>query len=59
MLQGDYAKAEKLQREALRINKKALGDEHPIVAAELNNLAVLLWNQVGTGTQISDVLLGE
>ena len=38
--------AEKLQREAKRIRKKSLGEEHPLYASDLNNLAVLLWNQV-------------
>ena len=46
LFKGDYVEAEKLQREALRINRKVLGDKHPIVAAELNNLAKLLWKQV-------------
>ena len=34
-------------REALRIDKKVYGDEHPDVARDLNNLAQLLEQQVG------------
>ena len=39
--------AEKLQREAMRIRKKTLGDEHPLYASDLNNLAQLFKRQVG------------
>ena len=39
--QGQYAKAEPLYQRALAIREKALGPEHPDVAASLNNLAVL------------------
>ena len=34
-------------REALRIDKKVYGDEHPDVAKDLNNIAQLLKAQVG------------
>jgi tetratricopeptide (TPR) repeat protein len=36
---GEYAKAEPLFERALAINEKALGPEHPMVAAVLNGLA--------------------
>jgi hypothetical protein len=39
---GDYDAAEKMQREALAIDKKLHGHEHPDVATDLNNLALLL-----------------
>ena len=38
--------AEKLQREALRMDKKIHGDEHPDVARDLNSLAWLYKAQV-------------
>ena len=38
---GEYAKAEPLFQEALRIRQKVLGPEHPDTATSLNNLAVL------------------
>ena len=38
---GEYAKAEPLYQEALRIWQKVLGPEHPDTATSLNNLAVL------------------
>ena len=38
---GEYAKAEPLYQEALRIRQKVLGPEHPDTATSLNNLAVL------------------
>ena len=38
---GEYAKAEPLLQEALRIRQKVLGPEHPDTATSLNNLAVL------------------
>ncbi len=38
---GDYAGAEPLSRRALAINEKALGPDHPEVAIDLNNLALL------------------
>jgi len=36
---GDYAKAEKLLKEAIKIRGKSLGKDHPDYAASLNNLA--------------------
>jgi tetratricopeptide (TPR) repeat protein len=42
---GQYAKAEPLYLQALEINKKALGPEHPKVATDLNNLAELYREQ--------------
>ena len=38
---GEYAKAEPLYQEALRIRQKVLGPEHPDTAQSLNNLAAL------------------
>ena len=40
--QGKLDEAEPLYKEALAIDKKVFGDEHPQVALALNNLAVLL-----------------
>ena len=37
----DYAKAEPLYQQALRIRQKVLGPEHPDTATSLNDLAVL------------------
>jgi tetratricopeptide (TPR) repeat protein len=38
---GEYAKAEPLYQEALRIRQKVLGPEHPDTALSLNNLGSL------------------
>jgi tetratricopeptide (TPR) repeat protein len=38
---GEYAKAEPLLQEALRIRQKVLGSEHPDTVQSLNNLAAL------------------
>jgi tetratricopeptide (TPR) repeat protein len=38
---GEYAKAEPLYQEALRIRQKVLGSEHPDTALSLDCLAVL------------------
>jgi CHAT domain-containing protein len=43
---GEYAKAEPLHKEALRIRQKVFGPEHPEVAQSLNNLA-LLYKKMG------------
>ncbi len=40
--QGHYAKAEPLYQRSLAIWEKALGPEHPHVAASLENCAALL-----------------
>ena len=40
---GEYAKAEPLFQEALRIRQKILGPEHPETAISLNNLGALYW----------------
>ena len=42
MMAGDYAGAEPLARQALAINEKAFGPDHPDVAISLNSLALLL-----------------
>jgi tetratricopeptide (TPR) repeat protein len=39
----EYAKADPLYQEALRIRQKVLGPEHPYTATSLNNLATLYW----------------
>jgi hypothetical protein len=44
--QGKYAEAKPLFERSLEIRKKALGEDHPDVAASLNNLAELLRAQV-------------
>ena len=41
-LKGDYEAVEPVYREALAMNRKLLGNEHPDVATSLNNLADLL-----------------
>jgi hypothetical protein len=41
---GDYAKAEPLYQEALRIRQKVIGPENPSTALSLNNLAALYCN---------------
>ena len=38
--QGQYAQAEPLYKRALAIAEKALGPDHPLVATNLNNLAL-------------------
>jgi hypothetical protein len=43
--QGDLAAARPLYERALVIREKTLGPEHPEVARDLNNLAVLLKDQ--------------
>jgi tetratricopeptide (TPR) repeat protein len=42
--QGQYAKVEPLYQQALAIDQKALGPEHPSVARDLNNLSLLLYD---------------
>lgn len=39
--QGQYAKAEPLYKRSLAIREKALGPDHPDVAASLWNMAIL------------------
>ena len=46
MLQGKYVEAALLYERSFIIQEKALGPEHPDVAAALNNWAVLLKSQV-------------
>src|SRR6516164_9748661 len=43
--QGRYTEAEPLYQQALAIREKALGQDHPDVAASLNNLAVLYYSE--------------
>ncbi len=43
--QSKYAEAEPLYKRSLAIYEKALGPEHPHVAASLNNLATLYRDQ--------------
>lgn len=42
---GKYKEAEPLCKRALEIREKVLGKEHPDVAKQLNNLALLCQNQ--------------
>lgn len=44
--QGRLKDAERLAREALGIYREILGQKHPLVAAPLNDLALLLQDQV-------------
>jgi hypothetical protein len=44
--QGKYEEARPMHEEALKIRRKALGDDHENVASSLNNLANLLSSQV-------------
>ena len=46
MFQGKYDESEPLYRESLAIWKKVHGNDHPLVATGLNNLAELLRVQV-------------
>lgn len=46
--QGKYEKAETLYVRALAIWEKAYGPDHPVVATDLNNWALLLVSQVRT-----------
>ena len=50
MLQGKYDEAEPMYRKVSAMNRKIFGDEHPRVAADLNNLALLLKAQVSQGS---------
>ena len=43
---GKYREAEPLCKRALEIREKVLGKDHPDVAKQLNNLALLCQNQV-------------
>lgn len=43
---GKYKEAEPLCKRALEIREKVLGKDHPDVAKQLNNLALLCQNQV-------------
>lgn len=46
LLQGEHAEAKAVFLRAISIQEKALGPDHPEVAATLNNLAGLLQTQV-------------
>jgi tetratricopeptide (TPR) repeat protein len=52
---GEYAKAEPLYQQALRIRQKVLGPEHPDTAGSLNNLA-LLYKDMGEYTKAEPLL---
>jgi Tfp pilus assembly protein PilF len=43
--QGKFAQAEHLQRQALQMRCKLLGEGHPAVATSLNHLATVLQHQ--------------
>lgn len=49
---GKYKEAEPLCKRALEIREKVLGKDHPDVAKQLNNLALLCQNQVRTFTSL-------
>ena len=53
---GEYAKAESLYQEALRIRQKVLGPEHPDTATSLQNLAGL-YETVGDYAKAEPLLL--
>ena len=44
--QGEYAQADDLYRQALAIDERAYGRDHPIVAKDISNHAGLLYRQV-------------
>ena len=43
--QGRWAEADSLYREALAMRRRLLGDEHPDVAATMNNLATVRYRR--------------
>ena len=43
--QGKYEEAEPLYQQALAIDEKVYGQDHPEVATDLSSLANLYWNQ--------------
>ena len=43
--QGKYAEADPFYRQAIEIDEKALGGDHPTVATLYSNLAALLYTQ--------------
>ncbi len=47
--QGKYAEAEPLYLQAIAVQEKALGKDHPDVAEALNDLAVLYWCEENYG----------
>ena len=50
--QGKYEEAEPLYRRSLAIDEKVYGPDHPEVATDLNNWAVLLEKQVRKQTML-------
>lgn len=50
-MQGNYTQAETLYERAQAIREKVLGPQHPDMADLLNNRAILLNLQVGTGRE--------
>jgi len=47
---GNYTQAEPLYKQAMEIDRKALGDDHPSFANSLNNLAGI-YSAMGNYTQ--------
>ena len=45
MSQGKLDEATPLYKESLAIRKKVFGEEHPDVAGNLNNIAILMYKQ--------------
>lgn len=57
-IQGKYGEAGPLYARAIEILEKALGSEHPSVAAAVNNRALLLDKQVRAARKFEGVELG-
>lgn len=51
-MQGEFEEAEKLMKEALRIDAKVLGKEHLDYAMDLNNYADILSDQVRNALEL-------
>lgn len=56
---GKYKDAEPLCKRALEIREKVLGKDHPDVAKQLNNLALLCQNQVNNICQQTTIARSE
>ena len=46
--QGRYEEAELFQKRAILIDEEALGQDHPALATDLNNLGLIYHDQVAT-----------
>ena len=54
--QGDYTRAKPLYEHAIAIDETALGPDHPGLAADLNNFAVLLSTHLGDHDQAMQLM---